>query len=106
MKELQDLMDWNLEWSKRTFGITTPQAPAYHLKKEVGELIESLEANVSWNEIVAEYADCLILICNSASKFGLTAEDLMNAANKKMAINEKRKWGKPDENGVFEHIKE
>jgi NTP pyrophosphatase (non-canonical NTP hydrolase) len=66
-----------------------------HLKKEVDELAESHDPE--------EAADCLILLLHHAHKCGY---DLMIEAFKKFEINRQRRWGRPDEDGVVEHIRE
>lgn len=121
MKELQDLMNDISEWSDATFGDRqTSRAAAYHLRKEVQELIDALvehryheerqnlaiikEENLTGNANM-EYADCFTLLLDSASHFGLTADDLIKLSRRKLEINKKRKWGNPDENGVVEHIR-
>ncbi len=53
-----------------------------------------------------EFADCFILLFGSAASDGMTYDDIVDAINKKMEINLNRKWGKPDENGIVNHIKE
>lgn len=107
MTELQKLMDDISEWSDATFG-EGQRNPAivYHLKKEVDELIDVFE-NYSRNEhrrLWFEYADCIMLLLDSASHAGFSAEDLLSAVKEKLEINKNRKWGKPDTNGVIEHI--
>ena len=120
MTDLQKLMDDVSEWSNKTFG-DKQRNPAilYHLKKEVTELIiaftnvgylpkditdEMLIAIVA--EIKEEYADCFMLLLDSAHHFGYTAENLIECTKAKLEINKLRKWGTPDENGVVEHIKD
>lgn len=115
---IQGLMDLICKWSDEQFsdGIFTHERAlpiTYHLKKEVGELIEELQkvgnAELSHYEeekVKEEYADCLMLLLDSASHFGLSADDLYRACVWKLEINKRRKWGSPDENGVVEHIRE
>lgn len=121
MKELQDLMNQISEWSDKTFGEGQRSAPiAYHLKKEVDELIDAINKakELGCDESVGvgefgrqlqatkfEYADCLMLILDSAHHFGISAKDLISAVIDKLEINKNRKWGKADENGVVEHIR-
>ena len=118
MKKLQDIMNDIAEWSDKTFGYGQRNpAIIYHLKKEVDELITAYNDvdinNATSNEafgkqvrkITMEYADCFMLLFDSAHHFGLTAEEIINIMREKLEINKKRKWGKPDENGVIEHIK-
>jgi len=114
---MQKLMDEIAEWSDKTFG-TRQRNPAilYHLKKEVPELIQAIKKFQKENEldkaikniknVKSEYADCMMLLLDSAYHFGLTAEKLFLATKEKLEINKKRKWGKPDKNGVVEHVKE
>jgi len=87
-------------WSDQTFGKNrNPIAPLHHLKKEVQEVIEQP------NDI-KEYADCLLLLMDSARLSGFNMDDLYFAAKAKFKENKLRKWSKPDENGVCEHIRE
>jgi hypothetical protein len=118
MSELQKLMDDISEWSDRTFGEGQRNpAIAYHLKKEIEELIWAIKAHQNGNKpsvsvkgdmlverVFLEYADCFTLLLDSASHLGLTADDLIAYSRIKLEINKTRKWGKPDENGVIEHI--
>jgi NTP pyrophosphatase (non-canonical NTP hydrolase) len=117
--ELQKLMNEIRQWSDTTFGkyrLATPMI--YHLKKEVDELIEKL--NIWYKgqyggmetmfenqkKIRMEFADCMMLLLDSASHFGISAEMLLSDTREKLEINRTRKWGRSDENGVVEHIKE
>jgi len=117
-EQLQKLMNDISEWSDDQFGEGQRNpAIAYHLLKEVHELIEAIKVFQETNSIVHvtksekalkvlffEYADCLMLLLDSASHMGLTADMLIDYAQQKLEINKSRKWGKPDENGVVEHI--
>lgn len=109
MNELQNLMNEISEWSNKTFG-NTQRNPAivYHLAKEVDELLCELRINKNNQnndkEVKMEFADCFMLLVDSASHFGMSANDLINYSIEKLEINKNRKWGKPDKNGVIEHI--
>ena len=118
MNELQKLMDDIREWSDATFG-DGQRNPAivYHLKREVPELIEAIkiyankvhlgeECSGDVHKVGYEFADCFMLLLDSASHFGLTAGNLLWYTEEKLKINKAREWGKPDENGVVEHIPE
>jgi NTP pyrophosphatase (non-canonical NTP hydrolase) len=113
MKDLQKLMDDISKWSNGQFG-EGQRNPAivHHLVKEVPELIEAIEkfqlkeSYENTQRVGFEFADCFMLLLDSASHFGLTAGNLLYYTEQKLEINKKRKWGKPDENGVVEHIKE
>ena len=121
MEALQNLMNEISTWSDATFG-EGQRNPAivHHLKKEVDELIEALnktEADKNddtvsigeWARQVErtrlEYADCMMLLLDSAKHFEMSAEMLLEITRQKLEINKRRKWGKPDENGIVEHIK-
>ena len=122
MEKLQKLMDDIAEWSDGAFG-DGQRNPAivHHLLKEVKELIEAIdiynyhekrqnlavikEENLSGN-VNIEFADCFMLLLDSASHFGLTADDLVKVTEWKLDVNRKRKWGKADKNGIVEHVRE
>lgn len=120
MTELQNLMHNISEWSDAAFG-EHQRNPAilHHLKKEVSELIEAIELYQNGNtiktpykkinkllkDVWGEYADCMMLLLDSAHHFGLTAERLLYITKQKLDVNEQREWGKPDKNGVVEHIR-
>ena len=108
-EKLQKLMTDISEWSNKTFG-DGQRNPAivYHLKKEVNELIAVFEGNPrnAHRQLWFEYADCLMLLLDSALHAGFTARDLIDATREKLEINKTRKWGKPDENGVIEHVEQ
>lgn len=93
-----------VRWQGETFPNADALSKAYHLKEEVDELIKDLKSNSPkrWSE----YADCFMLLFGSASADGMSYEDICEAIEKKLKINRRRKWGKPDENGVVKHIKE
>ena len=86
------------EWSDNTFGCRNPLAPLHHLKKEVQEVIEQPYD-------IKEYADCFLLLMDSARISGFNMDDLYFASLDKFAENKIRTWGKPDENGVCEHVR-
>lgn len=107
---MQNVMDRWRSWSDETFGVSNQRVVPilYHLKKEVPELIESIQDRVvgtTEEDIRLEFADCFSLLFDAASHYGYSAEDILKAMMDKLDINRKRKWGKPDENGVVEHLK-
>ena len=124
-KEIQNLQNDIKKWSDKTFGTHRTGKPiAYHLKKEIDELIEALDmfhqgiysnkSNKSdlhqlaiiRKRVIMELADCFTLLIDSAAHEQITIEMLVTASKEKLEINKKRKWGIPDENGVVEHIEE
>ena len=89
-------------FSDTTFGTKRPYtAPLHHLKKEVDECIESGS--------LEEFADCLLLLMDAYRKRfngkNMHDSDLIEACLKKLEVCKKRDWGKPDENGVIEHLR-
>ena len=100
------------QWQKKTFGNATAMSKLYHLEQEVSELKSSvLKFNTSGSiatqsEMELEFADCFLLLFGAANCAGLSYWDICCCIEEKMKINEKRKWGVPDENGVVNHIKE
>lgn len=65
MNSFQDLQDKVAEWSDKQFGANRPpSAPMAHLIKEIDEVLDS-EYDLS------EYADCLMLLLDSARMAGL-----------------------------------
>lgn len=117
MESTQKLMDDIAEWSDMQFGKNrNPISILYHLKKEVPELIDSLEKYNTiklnddnkykmLNECLYEFADCFMLLLDAARCFGLDVNVLEKYVNLKLEINKSREWGEPDENGVIEHIR-
>lgn len=91
------------EWQNKTFQNSTTLSKIIHLKQEVEELERAVYFE-SEKEVIKELADCLILLFGVASKMGLTYETTWLAIEQKMEINKQRKWGKPDANGVVNHI--
>ena len=120
MDKLQNLMNDISEWSDATFGdLQRNPAILHHLSKEVKELIDAVEkfqecsiqttkyceSESLCKSTFDEFADCFMLLLDSAHHFGLSADTLIAFTHQKLEINKKRKWGKPDCNGVVEHIK-
>lgn len=103
------------KWQDKTFGKATALSKMAHLKDEIQELNKELEF---WNEgeefmqfptenkltKEREFADCFILLFGVAASDGMTYEDIIRCIEEKMEINYKRKWGKPQTNGVVNHI--
>ena len=86
-------------WQKETFGKSdSPLPPLKHLVKEVQELIDAPLDRI-------EYADCLFLLFNALDIIGCTPDDFLHAVRKKLEINQSRKWGSPDKDGVVEHLR-
>ena len=88
-------------WSTATFGEDHQRfSPiVHHLKKEVQELLDT-----DGDEM--EFADCMMLLLDAAKVKGICGSKVLALTEQKLEINKKRTWGKPDENGVVEHIPE
>ena len=100
INDLEKVKNDIAEFSDRVFGADRPYtAPLYHLKKEVDETIEDGD--------IEEFADMLLLILDAFRKKHTTktTQDLLDVCHLKIVECENRKWGKPDENGVIEHIR-
>lgn len=100
------------DWQNKTFGEATPISKLAHLLQEVVELKEALvkfghePSMKTFDEAKMEYADCFFLLFGSAASFGLSHSDICRAIQEKFEINKARKWGKPNKEGVVEHIKD
>lgn len=106
MKILQDLMDEIFEWSDKTFENQNSISKINHLKKEIDELKASIFHEHGELEKKMEFADCFMLLILIAKMEGLSANDLIESTNLKLGINKNRAWGKPDKDGIVEHIRE
>jgi len=91
------------KWQKETFKEATPLSKIAHLAEELQELVADLKSNNPERHL--EFADCFLLLYGAAAADGMDYEDICTAIETKMAINKKRQWGKPDENGVVKHLK-
>lgn len=94
------------EWQKQTFPDATALSKIAHLKKELPELEEALKEGWEKTARFMEFADCFFLLFGAAAAAGMSYADIVEAIDQKYSINKSRKWGKPDENGVVEHIRE
>ena len=82
-------------WGDKTFPKATPESIYRHLCREIKELGEDYAL------VEAEHADCILLLTHIAHKKKFSMYDAFTA---KFEINKRRKWGKPDAEGVVEHI--
>lgn len=99
-----------IEWQKKTFGEATTMSKLNHLAEEIIELIDAVDSHDGTpeheKEQRLEFADCFLLLFGAANAAGMTYEDIVKCCNDKMEINRSRKWGKPQANGVVNHIRE
>ena len=95
-------------WQDETFGYATALSKLAHLKEEIKELVVETIFNRGSKSKARdmEYADCFILLFGAAASDGMSYQDIGRAIVEKMEINRKRKWGKPNADGVVNHIKD
>lgn len=97
------------EWAEKTFPKATDTSVAIHLGREVAELrswcvaADHGRAPVPVVEVAGELADCFLLLLHLAHRFDIS---LLGAADYKFTKNQARTWGKPDAEGVVEHVRE
>lgn len=91
-------------WQKETFGQATAMSKLFHLKEEMEELAVSITIDAVDKHL--EFADCFFLLFGAAAADGMSYEDICKAIDEKFEINKARRWGKPDQNGVVNHIKD
>lgn len=91
------------QWQKDTFGQATSLSKIAHLAEELQELVVDLKEQNPDRRL--EFADCFFLLFGSAAADGMSYEDICNAIQEKFEINKARKWGKPNAEGVVNHIK-
>jgi hypothetical protein len=94
------------KWADKCFPSSSIRSCICHLDREVMELKNSYKFN-PWIDLetvdLYELVDIYLLLLHISHKQGF---DLMKYAKKKHSINKKRKWGKPDKDGVVEHLRE
>jgi len=93
--------------SDETFGRGNPvTAPMLKLVEEIAEVIECINKG---EDPQVEFADCFLLLVDAYRKYygdDVDMQTLIDVSSEKLDVVAKRKWGKPDENGVYKHIKE
>ena len=97
----QDLDDRQHEcgtWADKTFPSSTSASIMAHLRRELVELAEETDPI----KRRAECADVLLLMIHLAHKEGWS---LQSALRDKFEVNKRRTWGKPDAEGVVEHVR-
>lgn len=87
------------EWSVNTFGITDFISVAHRMRWEISEFYECIDQDDIENA-KKEIADIEIMLRQVAEMLGV---DLDEAVDKKMDINEKRKWERGTD-GHYQHV--
>lgn len=85
-------------WADKTFSQSTPASVFAHLRREMVELASETDPILRREEC----ADVLMLMLHLAHKEGWSLEDELR---RKFEINQQRTWGKPDSEGVVEHVR-
>jgi hypothetical protein len=91
------------KWQEETFPASTAISKIIHLEEELIELVSEIKANTEHKRY--EWADCFILLFGAAKQDGMAYRDIISCIDDKMGVNYKRKWGKPKENGVVNHLR-
>lgn len=90
-------------WADQAFPGATPETIHAHLRREVEELAQAIAATEP--NVVAvgeEIADCVLLLTHLAWQCGLNLRQLLIG---KHNLNVSRTWGRPDAEGVVEHVR-
>lgn len=90
-------------WQNNTFTRATALSKIAHLRQEIEELADDIKNNNPNQNL--EFADCFILLFGAANSAGMSYQNIIDAINQKMEINYQRQWGKPNEDGVVNHVK-
>lgn len=89
-------------WQHKTFPKATAKSATHHLSREARELLLDMEHEKSLEDVASELADVIILSVGIADQLGV---DIERIVGEKLEINKKRVWGKPDSQGVVEHVR-
>lgn len=106
----QAFWDAHSKWSQETFGTDQERGPLgalKHLEKEAREAQTEVQVGMDASPALREeIADCLFLTCDAARRAGMTLNDLLDEANKKLEINKTRTWAKPTKaDEPVEHVR-
>jgi hypothetical protein len=96
MNKLQELQDRIVNWRN-----SLPSSPSTN--GTVEHLIEEAEHLVANPYDPYNLADVGILWLSLCSLAGFTADEMLDALDAKVTINENREWLEPDELGIIRH---
>jgi hypothetical protein len=97
ISDLQALQNRIERFQREKFPGQPLRAKLRHMGHELTELKRDVDDEMEW-------ADVFILLLGSAATYGFTTSNLIALANRKMDINDNRKWSAPDAHGVCHHI--
>jgi len=104
MTSFEEFWKEQSEWSQRTFGSDAkrgPEGPLKHLLKEAQEALDA-----GFEDRAEEIADCFLLVCDAARRYGMTWHGLLGTAHGKLEINKTRKYPKvTDMTAAVEHVR-
>jgi hypothetical protein len=89
------------EWAGGVFTRATTQSVVAHLGREAAELAEHPDDQEEMADVAILAHQALAFVYWHADRRGI---DLTDAVAAKFAKNRSRRWGKPDSEGVVEHI--
>ena len=95
----------HLEFTSSTFPKGTAMGVIYHAKKELDEVELAMNRHEGIARVTEEFADVFGCLIDAAHRYGITAEMLNAAFDRKLAVNKGRKW-KHNGDGSYSHIKE
>lgn len=95
-ERLQALRARHAAWSAATFGNVSAVGPAKHLAKE------ALEVAAAPHDPI-EHGDCQMLLWDMQRRAGISDDQIADAIDTKMSINESRIWPAPMEGEAREH---
>lgn len=101
--EFQQSMNFVKHNRHRYFGSYAALNKVKLLQTEVEELIKALQSGDD-EAIRVAFAECFLLLFGAAYSDIMSFDDVCYAIDEKMKINYNRQWGKPDANGVVNHI--
>jgi hypothetical protein len=104
---LKGIKDKAARISDQMFGRGNPvTAPLLKMKEEIDEVIECIDKG---EDPQVEFADCFLLLLDAYRKYygdDVDMQTLIDVSSEKLDIVAKRKWGKPNEHGIYKHIPE
>lgn len=93
-----------MEWSFKTFPEATAMSSLLKLEEEIREVRVDIVTKCE-PQAKEEYADMLMCMFDSAGRFGIFPEEIIDAFEKKIAKNKARNWIKNEDN-TYSHKKD
>lgn len=93
------------EWAEQTFPQSDVKAKLLHLFEELDEMFNATLSCILQEEIADAGLITLHLASSLEVEIPISNSPFQKEMRRKFEICKKRKWSKPDENGVVRHIK-